>query len=210
MKLNTEFVTFPERLDRTRFVRDRFQQYLQGSVLDVGCFEAPLRTMLQGVQYTGVDIAGNPDIVLNLDQCEKLPFADGEFQCVICIGVLEHLDNLHRLFDELVRVSKNHVIVSLPNCWSDARVKIERGKGAFLHYGLPVEKPMDRHKWFFSLSQARAFFEGKAREQDIAIVDMFISEKPRNALVRALRRLRYPGERYHNRYSQTLWVVYQR
>jgi len=208
MKLKTEYITFPQRLDRSRYVRDRFKDYLVDSVLDVGCFEAPLRGLLSGVGYTGVDFAGQPDILLNLDRCEHLPFLDDAFQCVICIEVLEHLDNLHRMFDELVRVSRRHVIVSLPNCWSDARVKIERGKGSFLHYGLPAQPPPDRHRWFFSLSQARDFFNAKAEEKDLAVVDMFITEKPRNALIRWLRHLRHPGERYSNRYSQTLWVVF--
>lgn len=208
MVLTTEFITFPERHDRTRYVCRRFANYLQQSVLDVGCFEAPLRKMLADATYTGVDFAGDPDIQLNLDQCESLPFEDNSFHCVICIEVLEHLENLHRLFDQLVRVSDKYVIVSLPNCWSDARVKIERGKGSFLHYGLPAARPLDRHRWFFSLSQAREFLEQKAQEHNLSVSEMFITEKPRNPLLRWLRKLRYPGERYNNRYSQTIWTVF--
>ena len=207
MGLAVEYVTFPQRRDRSLYVARRFKPRLQGAVLDVGCFEAPLRQLIAPVPYTGIDMAGDPDITANLDSLEALPFADGSFPCVICIEVLEHLENLHHMFAELARVSSRHLIVSLPNCWGDARVSIQRGRGHFRHYGLPLEKPLDRHRWFFSLGEARAFIEAKAVEFGLEIEELFITEKPRNPLVRLARKLRYPGERYHNRYAQTLWAV---
>ena len=208
--LPTVYTHFPTREDRSRFVASRFAEYLYESVLDVGCFEAPLRNLLTSTSYTGVDIAGAPDIQLNLDNIDLLPFEDDTFRSVLCIDVLEHLDNLHLIFNELVRVSRQWVIVSLPNCWHDARIPISRGKGRFRHYGLPLNKPEDRHKWFFSLAEARDFITGKATEKNLNIKEMFVTEKPRNSLVRFLRKLRYPGERYQNRYSGTLWVVMEK
>ena len=207
MLLPTEYVTFPARQSRSEFVAHRFADYLKGSVLDVGCFEAPLREMLRPLPYTGIDFVGKPDIQVDLEKVERLPFADAAFGCVICIDVLEHLDNLHVVFAELGRVSQRHVIVSLPNCWCDARRPIERGKGHFGHYGLPLQRPPDRHKWFFSLTEARLFVEGKAREFGLGLEDVFGTEKPRNALLRLVRSVRYAGEQYQNRYSQTLWAV---
>ena len=207
MGLPVEYITFPERRDRTLFVAGRFKSYLLDSVLDVWCFEAPLRALIAPVPYTGIDMAGKPDITVNLDSLAALPFDEGTFQCVTCIEVLEHLENLHHMFAELVRVSRQHVILSLPNCWGDARVPIQRGRGHFRHYGLPPDKPLDRHRWFFSLTEARRFIEVKAAEFGLEIEELFISEKPRNPLVRLARKLRYPGERYHNRYAQTLWAV---
>lgn len=206
--LRTEFQFFPTRSARTAFIAERFATYLCNSVLDVGCFEAPLRTMLpKGVAYTGIDFAGAPDIEINLEKTEKLPFENDSHECVICVEVLEHLDNLHDLFDELVRVTSKHVIVSLPNCWRDARRPIERGRGEFAHYGLPLEKPKDRHKWFMNVTQAREFLVGKASSHRLTIVEMFVTEKPRGALLRFLRKLRWPGENYQNRYAGSVWVV---
>ena len=207
MHLHTEYVTFPERKNRSEFVARRFADLLQGSVLDVGCYEAPLKELIRSVPYIGIDIAGKPDKEIDLEKSDRLPFKDNEFQCVLCIDVLEHLDNLHAVFAELVRVTQRHLIVSLPNCWCDARRPIERGVGHFGHYGLPTQRPQDRHKWFISLTEARQFVEAKTQEFNMKLEDMFVTEKPRRALVRWLRRIRYPGERYHNRYSQTLWVV---
>ena len=63
--------------------------------LDVGCDEALLKTLLApDIKYTGIDVAGKPDIVLNLEKIERLPFDDSTFDCVICSDVLEHLDKL--------------------------------------------------------------------------------------------------------------------
>ncbi len=210
MRLPTELITFPTRSSRSAYVARRFAPQLQESVLDVGCYEAALRDHLPGIAYTGIDVAGKPDLVLDLEKAERLPFADGSFACVVCVDVLEHLDNLHAMFAELVRVSRRHVIVSLPNCWRDARRPIERGQGGFAHYGLPAHKPQDRHKWFFSLTEARSFFAAKATEFALRSDELFVTEKPSPALVRLLRSVRHPGERYQNRYSQTLWAVMTR
>ena len=88
MHLQTEYFHFPSREARSRYVAKRFQTYLSDSLLDVGCFEAPLRDILEGVEYTGIDVAGKPDVRLNLEDCTKLPFGTGEFHCVMCIDVL--------------------------------------------------------------------------------------------------------------------------
>src|SRR5258706_398989 len=163
--LTTEFATFRERRDRSVYVARRFSGYLGEAVLDVGCYEAPLRALIGRERYLGVDIAGSPDLVIDLDTPHSLPFGDSTFASVLCIEVLEHLDHLHHVFDELVRVSSRHVIVSLPNCWRDARRPIERGKGAFAHYGLPPERPLDRHKWFFGYAEGRDFLLAAAARQ---------------------------------------------
>jgi hypothetical protein len=205
--LTTELATFSERRARSEYVARRFAAYLAESVLDVGCYEAPLRELLKGARYVGVDMAGKPDVVLDLDTGAPLPFGEASFHTVLCIEVLEHLEHLHAMFDELVRVSAANVIVSLPNCWRDARRPIERGRGHFAHYGLPAERPQDRHRWFFSYGEAIAFIQARASRHGLEVAEMFGTEMHRGGLVRAARRLRYPGASYLNRYAQTLWAV---
>lgn len=208
--LTLETATFRERRERSEFVARRFAPYLSDSVLDVGCYDAPLRSVLKGVRYTGVDVAGDPDQVIDLDGVERLPFADAQFRCVICIEVLEHLENLHRMVGELVRVSGRHVIVSLPNCWRDARRPIERGRGQFAHYGLPAERPDDRHRWFFSYMQARDFLASVAQRHSLRMPELFGTEQHRPAPLRWIRRLSHSREAYLNRYAQTIWSVFEK
>ncbi|PID99871.1 MAG: hypothetical protein CSA79_06105 [Thiothrix nivea] len=210
--LNIEKTTYGNRREaRSEFVAQRFARYFdKKSVLDVGCFEAPLRRILQTSAYTGIDFAGDPDIKVNLQESPCLPFNDQEFDNVICIDVLEHLDNLHSIFFELIRVSRRHVIISLPNCWRDARLKIARGKGDFAHYGLPPQPPADRHRWFFNITQAHHFFRENSQVAGVEIKECFVTEETGKPVISLLRHLRYPGERYLNRYAQTIWVVLEK
>lgn len=202
---------FKQRLDRARFIASHFREYLSGSVLDVGCDEAHLKHLVPGIRYTGVDVGGKPDIVIDLETVQRLPFEDRAFDTSLCSDVLEHLDSLHRVFAELVRVTRGHLIISLPNNWTNARRAIERGKGSFAFYGLPPERPKDRHKWFFGLTEARDFCYAQQERFPIRLVECFANEKPRAAWAIALRRMRYPNQlRYLNRYAHTLWAVFAR
>ncbi len=209
--MDVEFTTFPARADRSAYIASRFAPYLIGKVLDVGCDQAVLKRLLPGISYVGVDIGGTPDIQLNLEQIERLPFADGEFDAVVCSDVLEHLDNLHLVFAELLRVCRGAVVISLPNNWANARLPIARGRGSFAFYGLPVDRPRDRHKWFFSIAEAVDFMRVHAERRGLTLKECFANEKPRNPLVRWWRRLRYPRHRnYLNRYGHTMWAVLAR
>lgn len=206
-----DLVDFPSRADRVRFLNTTFGHLLTGRVLDVGCDIGTLRDLRPDLEYVGIDVGGDPDLVVDLERVERLPFGDRSFDAVVCSDVLEHLDNLHGTFVELVRVGRSRIVISLPNCWAAARRPVERGKGRIGHYGLPGERPVDRHKWFFSLAEACRFAVTMADRHGLRIEQIRVSEKVRPGWVRALRRLRHPRrERYLNRYAHTLWVVFHR
>lgn len=210
--IKVEYATFSERKQRAAYVVDKYRHLLQGSVLDVGCDQALIKEFLpSNVDYFGIDRGDNADLVVNLDEIEKLPFDNHAFDAVVCCDVLEHLEQLHHLFHELVRVSKKWTIISLPNCWVNARQPITRGKGDFSYYGLPLEPPPDRHRWFFSMTEIKTFMEKQAERCKLKIFDMHVSEKPRPWLLRFLRKIRYPVQmRYLNRYAHTLWTVLEK
>ncbi len=204
-----EFGHFPERSLRSRYIARRFQQYIQGKVLDVGCDKAVLKSLVPGIDYLGVDVEGTPDLILNLEEIDELPFTTSQFDCVVCADVLEHLDNLHFVFGELVRVCGGHLILSLPNNWANARRAIERGYGTIGHYGLQIQKPVDRHKWFFNLQEASQFMEGQPQKFPVKVVECFAMERPRPTLVRWMRHALVAGNRmrYLNRFAHTMWTV---
>ncbi|MBI2949786.1 MAG: class I SAM-dependent methyltransferase [Verrucomicrobia bacterium] len=210
-RLAVEFAQFAERAQRAEYIARRFQPHLRNKVLDVGCDQAVLRPLLPGVDYFGIDIAGQPDLVVDLEQTERLPFDDASFDCVVCSDVLEHLENIHRVFDELVRVTRRTIILSLPNNWANARRPLSRGRGRIGFYGLPATRPADRHRWFFSLEEARAFLEDQARRHGLIVREIHAMEKPRLKLLRWLRRLAHARQmRYLNRYAHTLWAVLEK
>ena len=207
--MRIDIAGFGTRDQRAEYIVREFGEHLTGSVLDVGCDECRLRHLLgDGITYTGIDIGGTPDIRIDLDAIDRLPFDDAAFDAVVCTDVLEHLEHLHLIFDELARVARGRLIISLPNNWVNARQPIARGRGHIGYYGLPIEKPNDRHKWFFSMTEAREFLEGQTRRLPIEIIEMRAVEKPRPLPIRwALHLVNGRGEKYLNRYAHTLWAV---
>jgi SAM-dependent methyltransferase len=209
--MKVDYVAFRQRADRTNYIVGKFGAYIHGNVLDVGCDKAVMKQLRPDIQYLGIDIAGEPDLKINLEKIDRLPFDDGAFDCVICSDVLEHLDNIHFIFSELVRVTRKHMVISLPNNWTNARKPLERGRGSFDKYGLPVSPPVDRHKWFFSLSEGVEFFTGQTGMYPITIKEMRVTERPRPLVTRLTRRIVYPAqERYLNRYAHTVWAVFEK
>jgi SAM-dependent methyltransferase len=161
---------YASRAERAKFIAEVYGEFLAGDVLDVGCSGAALREAVTG-RYVGIDIAGQPDLVVNLEK-ERIPLPDDSFDCVVCSDVLEHLDNLHQTFDELVRVSRRYVLISLPNCFNYENVfRIWTGR-RLKFYGLPVRPDEDRHKWFFGHHEAEEFFRANATRLGLGIVGL--------------------------------------
>ena len=56
------------RKDRTEWLHHNFKDiFKKGVVLDVGCADASLRNMIGKDKYFGIDIAGNYDLKINLE-----------------------------------------------------------------------------------------------------------------------------------------------
>ncbi|MFN8223876.1 MAG: methyltransferase domain-containing protein [Gaiellales bacterium] len=157
-------------------VWERFEPHLRGrSILDVGADRCHLREHLDaGATYWGIGLGGTPDQEVNLE-AGPIPFGDRAYDTVVCLDVLEHLANPHATFDELCRVARETVIVSLPNPWADAYRALRHGRYrdslAIKYYGLPPAPPGDRHKWFFAASEARSFVAARALHNGFDVVE---------------------------------------
>lgn len=165
--------------DKARGIVASFPHVWHGAaIIDVGCRSRDLERALEGVafaHYIGVDI--DPDAEVVADVADRLPFDDGAADVVTAFDVLEHTDDIHRAFAELCRVAGRHVLITLPNCYElGIRIRIARGRPISQKYGLPLERVVDRHRWFFSLSDGRAFVRAQARangwrvENELAVV----------------------------------------
>lgn len=145
-----------------------------GTVLDVGCrsreLEAALRLSGRTVRYVGVDIDPSAEVVADLG--ERLPFDDGSAEVVAACDVLEHTDDIHEALSELCRVAREHIVITLPNCY-EVRVRLKHlcGQSVGGKYGLPTTPPPDRHRWFFSLDEARTFLRDAGRANGWRVSD---------------------------------------
>ena len=57
-----------------------------------------------------------PDMLFRVADVESLPFADGEFDTVICTHVLEHVLHIDRTIAELRRLTARRVRVGESRC----------------------------------------------------------------------------------------------
>ncbi|OSM00077.1 putative type 11 methyltransferase [Magnetofaba australis IT-1] len=130
----------------------------------------------ESAQYTGIGLGSDAlDLQINLER-EPLPYAERSFDTVLCLDVLEHLDNIYDVFDALCRVTDRYLILSLPNAWADfltvLRDKPYQADGPFKFYGLPPEPPEDRHKWFFSWDEAERFVRVRGEKNGLQVAQI--------------------------------------
>ncbi len=176
MTFKTDYV-FTDRETKAKYVWLKYQPLLAArSILDVGADKQYLKQYLDAdAIYCGIGLGGNPDQQVDLE-AGPIPFGDNSFDTVLCLDVLEHVDNIHDVFDELCRVSRRHVIISLPNAWIDIYQAMHHGDYApgqrTKFYGLPLEKPGDRHKWFFSFDEAEAFIRYRTDKNGWRVVQI--------------------------------------
>jgi Methyltransferase domain len=177
----------------------------RGTVLDVGCRSGELGQVLSSrkLRYISLDIHAPADIVADVD--DGIPLADGEATTVVALDVLEHADRIHDALSELLRVASATVIISLPNCYEvGLRIAHLRGRPISGKYGLPAQPPSDRHRWFFSLEDARAFCRARAPDEGWVVVDEGFIVGPRRERFRRL------VARFPNLFATTYVVRFDR
>ena len=104
-----------------------FKNIYDGRFLEVGCAEGLYIKLFKDLHpkstVIGLDIAKNYLLKAksgiyngNFIQgdAENLPFKNNSFDVVICSETLEHVIDPKKAFSELVRVSKNYILVSVP------------------------------------------------------------------------------------------------
>jgi SAM-dependent methyltransferase len=168
---------YHDRAGKALYIASKYATILRGSVLDIGCDRAQLaRHLPAGATYIGADMNDTADLVINLDR-DNLPFLDASIDTVIAADVLEHLERLHAVFDELCRVARRRVIVSLPNPYRSFILAAAEGKASTLkYYGLPADKPIDRHRWFFGARHAEAFIRERAARNGYEVEQLDVEE----------------------------------
>jgi ubiquinone/menaquinone biosynthesis C-methylase UbiE len=164
---------YSSREERSRWVSERFAEQFNSSknVLDVGCgIDKHLKKFVPATaKYVGMDHVGNPEIDFDFDKVDVLPFKDKEFDLVVCTDVLEHLETIHAIYAELMRVSGKHVVITLP---VPARISILKKilfRERLKRYGLPVDRPSDRHRWFYTYDEVEKFIKVNAEKNGFSV-----------------------------------------
>ena len=72
-------------------------------------------------------------------------------------------------------------------------------------YGLPLKKPIDRHKWFFTIDDVAEFFEHYSKENRVQSLEFFSSHKW--SLIRMLARVVLGKRMYRNLFLPNIWIL---
>lgn len=96
------------------------------SILDIGCGPGYITKKI--INYLDIEIVGcdinksHLSIARKIIRKElviadvtKLPFKDSSFDAVIALEIIEHLNDVNAAISEIKRVSKNYVIITVPN-----------------------------------------------------------------------------------------------
>ncbi len=211
MSFPKNYTYFADREGRARFIAQTFKSEIAESkkILDVGSDYNTLKKIV-GNKVLGVDLYGEPDITIDFEKDKLEQFKDNSFDLVVCTEVLEHLDNLHAMADELWRVSRRYIVVSLPNCLSlFAKWNVVRHGTVSKYYGLPFERPEDRHRWLFTYRDIDRFFEHFAARHKCHIKRKFLQCNYAPTLKGRLMRLLVAGLSLDSA-SQSYWVLLEK
>lgn len=160
-----------DRPDRNRFAAEQLRSSETKSILNLGGGGARhLQESLasKSISVYEVDMQGDCDLLTNLDDLDRLPFDDNSFDVVCAFDLLEHVENFHLLNDEMLRVAKDYILISLPNCGAEIlfdplmnrpQTSPDFDRGTFSKVaGLPLKNPSDRHRWWIYFNDIIRFY----------------------------------------------------
>jgi hypothetical protein len=120
----------------------------EGTLVDVGARDRILQTYLTSprLRYLSADLGPGHDFNWNLES--PLPSPDEAHDYVTALDVLEHVEQFHAAFRELLRITRCKLFVALPNMTHLAHrlhFLVTGRLGA--KYALLPEHQGDRHRW---------------------------------------------------------------
>jgi hypothetical protein len=168
----------------------------RGTLLDIGARDGGLRRSLPDtIVYRSADIRAGCDFVVDLEH--RLQFEDRSFDYVVALDVLEHVNNFHGAFHELLRVAREGAMVALPNmAFLPHRVSFAlHGRLRTDKYDLRPVGPTDRHRWLTTSAQSETFMLSQAESGHLRLTTVIREaggNRPARLLSYALMRLGLP------------------
>ena len=191
-------------LSRCEYVAKKLGKLNGDKVLDIGCRDMALKNHLQGnFKYVGLDY--NPEKKESVDFInhnleEGLPGNIKDFDIVIALDVLEHLENIHSVFKEIAACTKKKFIVALPNM-GHYKFRINfLAKGELSgKYIFSENKTIDRHRWVPNYGTIEKFIKKNTPDNYIIKSYDYIFERKRNFLF-------FIGEKFLSKFFPSLFV----
>lgn len=143
----------------------------RGLLLDIGGRDRILSRYPINLEYLSADRSGEGhDFLVDLS-APRTDFRDRQFDIVVALDVLEHVDDIHRSLAEVLRITGKKAIIALPNLASlpHRASFLLRGRLATDKYDLKPQEPGDRHRWLTTYSQIRDFVVSNAERNGFTV-----------------------------------------
>lgn len=127
---------------------------MTGTLIDVGARDRTLSQYLKSDQlrYMSADVASGHTYQWDIEK--PIDMSDNAFDVVVALDVLEHVENCHMAFRELLRITRQKLFISLPNMTGlSFRLHFLRRGELSGKYTLQPEYRGDRHRWLTSYPQ---------------------------------------------------------
>ena len=127
------------------------------SLLDVGCGNGGyVDHFARNTHAIGMDVNAYPSWKKQrgeylIGSVDSIPFQDDAFDCVSCFEVIEHVDDPASAMDELARVCRRNLILTVPNC--ELTSGLENSRLAYFHF------TDSSHKHFFTVKSFRTLVQ---------------------------------------------------
>lgn len=143
-----------------------------GLLLDIGGRDRILSRYLTSVGYLSPNSNGEGhDFMVDLS-APRTSLRDCQFDVVVALDVLEHVDDIHHALAEILRTTGKKLVIALPNLATlTHRLSfLLRGRLPTDKYDLKRERPADRHRWLTTYSQIGDFVISNAERNGFPVV----------------------------------------
>ena len=172
--------------NRNEFVANKLGNLNGEKILDIGCRDEVFKKYLKGkFDYHGIDYdpddEGYKENRLNYNLEKGLPDLSAKFDIINALDVLEHLENIHEIFNQLFKKSNNTISIALPNMgYYKFRLNfLFRGEISG-KYTFHNKKINDRHRWLPNYVSIIDFINSNVDKNWSFKKYEFVAERKRN------------------------------
>lgn len=138
-------------LDRNQFIARKLGKLNGETILDIGCRDKIFKNCIEGnYKYLGIDYNPNEENTeyINHNLELGLPLNLDEINIINAADVLEHIENIHNIFNDCFNIANKKIAIALPNmAYYKFRIKFALSGEISDKYIFRAQKVIDRHRW---------------------------------------------------------------
>lgn len=181
-------------LNRVEFVTNKLGKLNGDIILDLGCRDMILKKFLKGhFEYFGIDYSDNEENnsdLINHNLENGIPENIKKPDIIVALDVLEHIENIHLVFNQLFKISNKKIAVALPNMgYYKFRLNFLISGVLSGKYIFSEKNVIDRHRWIPNYKSIEHFTKSNTPDNWKIKKYKYIAERKRNYLFYFLEKI---------------------